>query len=79
MARNEIKFHPMKGWVKPRNLQPIPVKMGTQPWLVYLHPEDKVEPRNTIRFKRHPWEPYKDWEHAYVHTVNEVRAFLELM
>jgi len=57
---------------------PTPVKLGTQPGLVYFHPDDTVAIGNLVRYKLHPWGLWAEWQRALVHDVVPL-PFLEMM
>lgn len=57
---------------------PTPVKLGTQPALVYFHPDDELIVGEIVRYKEYPWKPWGRWYAVYVHGL-EPLPFLEKM
>ena len=51
----------------PPTSTPITVKLGTKSCSIYVHPDDKIESKNLIRYKETPWEPWQKWRNAWVH------------
>jgi hypothetical protein len=57
---------------------PVPVKMGTQSWIVYFHPDDSANVGDLVRYKEYPWNDWTEWQTALVHDVDPL-PFLEMM